>query len=493
MALLLIIAAMLFSMPIVAQAEEIAYQIVGTNYYDIWRHADGTTWTSNGKPGDTVSFSWRVNIPKRVLENYKITRLETTKSVNEPFFNAAGNYSWMNWSQYRDNYVYHSPDKINSIDATVNSNSIDMSASIVLEPVDNAVDLRDPANRSIYDPKGKGPAFAADTQGWRWYVPYGLTVYGNPKNNADLSVDLLTVNVTEVKPGQSYSGRVKYKLNNAAGKSVQATVSLEHNGYSISSVDGKNITLSPGGTKSFSFNFTGQSSDSLITAEISPKNDADPTNNSKSIAIVVQPVINQPQNGDLTFQAYSQAGRDQFGNYHRSERRPANTSKWTDTVTATLTPQAPSAPKGSIDWWKITEAELTYPKKSSDFTFGTPYGPRGSKTVNMSLNGHTAEVDFIEDWAMDGAQIYSPIEGKVMAKYPKTYSIQADYKIKYQYTYTYWKRVRTYDWEQDDDGDWYKDYYYTWVQRTKTKTDSFQGNTSGDLLVNGSGVNSLAQ
>lgn len=88
-------------------------------------------------------------------------------------------------------------------------------------------------------------------------------------------------------------------------------------------------------------------------------------------------------NGNLTFSAVSQL---------RDINRPAGTAKWTDWVTATLEAPPPRPPRGTLDWWKITGAELTYPKKNPEFTFGTPYSPVGTVTVSMNPNGHKAIV-----------------------------------------------------------------------------------------------------
>ena len=85
----------------------------------------------------------------------------------------------------------------------------------------------------------------------------------------------------------------------------------------------------------------------------------------------------------------------------RKQSRPAGTAKWTDHVTATLKPSAPVPPKGKLDSWKITSAKITYPKKHSKITFGTPYQPQGTITKNMKLNGHTATIEFQQDWSLD--------------------------------------------------------------------------------------------
>lgn len=169
----------------------------------------------------------------------------------------------------------------------------------------------------------------------------------------------------------------------------------------------------------------------------------------------------------LTFQAVDQL---------REDKRPANTAKWTDWVTATLKAKKPSPPKGSITSWSVTSAKLTYPKKAEKFTFGHPLPPEGTVTVDMNPSGHGATVEFMEDWSMNGAFIYDSLAGK-MVDGPTKYQITASYTVDY-----------TYKWKTSHRGSDGKKHTTT---HTGSGTDS--GTVSGNLLVNGTGVNSRGQ
>ncbi|NSW82741.1 MAG: hypothetical protein HPY90_05610 [Syntrophothermus sp.] len=92
----------------------------------------------------------------------------------------------------------------------------------------------------------------------------------------------------------------------------------------------------------------------------------------------------------------------------------------------------------------------------------------------MKPNGHTATVEFKEDWAMDGANIYNMIKDEYMAVSPKYYTLTANWNVWYQYQY-----VAGYD----ENGN----------PIYETGTGATSGTTTGKLLVNGTGVNSLAE
>lgn len=170
-----------------------------------------------------------------------------------------------------------------------------------------------------------------------------------------------------------------------------------------------------------------------------------------------------PANGRLTFSAVSQ---------DNSITRPANTAKWTDHVTATLSPKKPTPPKGTITSWSVTSATLNYPSKNPKFTFGHPLPPVGTKTITMNPSGHKATVTFDEDWSLNGANIYDIIARK-MVDGPTNYTITANYTVRFIYKWT----TTTH----------HNGHSHT-VTHTASGTES--GTESGTLLVNGTGVNS---
>lgn len=299
----------------------------------------------------------------------------------------------------------------------------------------------------------------------------------------DMYVKTLDPGASAVTPGSSYSGTVVFGLASDYPQPVQGVLSLTNNGQPVAGVDGQVVEFKPGEEKSFTFTFAGADGGNKLVAKIHPVNppdDKDWNNNSKEA--YVQAINQQPSggNGDLVLQAYSQAGQDIYGNNVPSIERPAGTAKWTDTVKATLTIHAPTPPRGKLDWWRIDQVTLTYPKRNAEFTFGHPVPPDGTLTVNMDYprdksqaESQTATSKFREDWSVAGAPIYDNLTGE-MAPGPTEYPVTAHYQVTYQYTYQ----------ECDCDETGCRCYLVT-------ETGTIANNVTAQLLVNGTGANSL--
>lgn len=450
--------------------EGILYE-VGAGYFDVWKHTNGT-WQDNDnkpgpdKPGQRKTILTTVTCPQFFKEKYKLTRVEVKLFPTESQYNKSPRAQWQPWEDFKEGILQYLPADLT--ESSIKKSSEDLSRGIVtiqhtftLSP--KTLDLKSPAIRNFLNMSEK--EFNDMAEGWRWYYPFTVIWYGVPDAAPDLYVKTLDPGTDEVKQGKRYNGSVTFGLKPDYPKPVRAKLILTHNGYPVYPINGQIITFQPGEEKSFNFSFTGQDSDSRIEAKIKPVDISDDSNWENNTKWVEIPMFREPQpvSGSLTFQAVSQ---------DRSITRPVNTAKWTDWVTATLKPSAPEPPRGTLDWWKITSARLTYPKKNPNFTFGTPYGPIGTRTINMNAHGHTATVEFQEDWAMDGAKIYSILEKKMMAEKPKYYTITAEYTIKYQYSWI----------ECDEDGCW-----------TETRVATTSGVATGQLLVNGTGVDSRAQ
>ena len=157
-----------------------------------------------------------------------------------------------------------------------------------------------------------------------------------------------------------------------------------------------------------------------------------------------------------------------MGVYSGSAPRPAGTAKWGDTVTATLTVPEPTPPQGTITSWSVDSASLAYPQKASDYTYDDPAPPTGTKTISMTASGHGATATFCEDWAEDGADMYSIVQGGMIATAPEPYTITANYSgtMNYEYTVT------------DSNG----------TATTVNASAPFSGTESGSLEVDGTGV-----
>lgn len=298
-------------------------------------------------------------------------------------------------------------------------------------------------------------------------------------NLPDISVRLSNL-PGETQGGQKHQGRVTVKHEGNVDFAVTVKLGLTHNGYTISGVDGQMITLQPGESKSFDFTFTGiTNTESTLEAKVWPvdpvSDDANWANNSYKVLIPPDYIdVDVPLSGKLILQAVSQS---------KKTTRPPGEAKWTDWVTATLKPDAPTPPRGTLDWWRITKAELTYPKKHPEFTFGTPYQPKGTVTVPMNIKsgGHEAEVVFQQDWSMDGTPIYSILEKRMMTtEKPRAYPIEVTYTIEYQYS---WRECDT---SYDEEGN---PHTSCW---TETRTRTVSSKETASLLVTGTGVDSKA-
>ncbi|MBO8128239.1 MAG: PQQ-binding-like beta-propeller repeat protein [Peptococcaceae bacterium] len=320
------------------------------------------------------------------------------------------------------------------------------------------------------------------------------------------AVNLVAVSIDpgtdEAKPGQRYRGTVTF-ANDADVPVTNVPVAFYNNEYRGCLTDDSGNKISRVDFPALSertYNFEWQAPPSgtvtlkgVIDTPPLPDDYAE-TDETDNICEAEAPVIGAPvkSSGTLTFHAINQAGHKGLGPV---KHRPVNEAKWTDWVTAILKPKAPTPPKGTLVSWEITSAKLTYPKKHPCFTFGSPWPPQGTRTINMTPKGHTAVAEFEEDWSLNGAPIYArwidcdgsfidegPIPG------PTPYTITAQYTIKY--TYQYQVKHRDCDTVCDAEGNCHRD-CDTWYE-TVTKTGTTSGTASQDLLVTGTGVGSYA-
>lgn len=476
------------------EKEQVVHQQVVLGYFDIWKHTNGAWQDTNndGKPDvkdNRNSTSITFQLPQELLEEYELTGVEAQYILDRAAYEAAGGRHGESWQDF-NSYWYSRRAQVISLTASQDSLTLGktkLTWDLYLRTEDSSeqpYDLKRPEVRQFLGLSDRD--FSNLAEGYRYMLLAIITWYGVPKQGAvDLAVTSLTANTDTVEQGKRYSGAVSFSLISNASTPVTATLNLTHNGYPIPGIDGQTVTFNPGETKSYSFNFTGQSGSSLLAAEITPVNavDQNPANNKKTLKLDLAERSIPELNAELTLQAYSQPGYDVFGNWVESRPRPEGTARWTDTVKATLKPDRPMPPKGGLDWWKITRARITYPKQHPDFTFGTPYEPLSTTTKEMRIisNGHQAEAEFREDWSMAGTGIYSIIEKKMMAEKPKKYPITVEYTTRYQYSWTEYDEVENEDGETET------------VSWTETGTETVNKKVIAYLLVNGTGVNSLSQ
>lgn len=154
------------------------------------------------------------------------------------------------------------------------------------------------------------------------------------------------------------------------------------------------------------------------------------------------------------------------------------TAKWDTFVITTLHTPEPTPPKGTVTEWHITSAY--YPRVADDWTFVHHVDPDGTVAVDMTTEGHTATVEFLEDWSNVGAPIYDMLADDYTNEArlsPRDYEITADYAIHYTYEW--------YEWVPDGKGGSVK------VKRTAEGDTS--GSTAGYLTVNGTDSVPLSQ
>ena len=432
---------------------------IRTPYRDVWKHNDGT-WQYTGRPGGSYTQTETLDIPEKFKEGYKNIRVEikqgppTKKDNDDP--NLEPQYK-KDWIAYKKDVLGKSADITNY---SVSGYDVTLSFTLPTPPQEMAVNIRK-------EEEAKGQQFLENIEGWRYYLPFVVYWYATPdkpKELPDFYVKSLTSSTSATEEGKKYSGTVTFGLKDYH-ESVQANLTLTHNGHSVGGVDGQTVTFNSGEEKTFNFNFTGQNGNSFLLARIDPvgAEDKNPADNQKTLDI---PQLERPEpelNAKLTLQAVS---------IDQAVKRKPGEAKWTDRVTATLKPDAPIPPRGRLDWWKITKAELYHPKKHKDFTFGTPYQPQGHVLTPMELNEHTATLLFQQNWSMDGTPIYSMIEKKMMTtEKPRAYPIQVNYTIEYQYSYVVCSLTGCY---------------------TVTKRATKSSKETANLLVTGTGVDSKA-
>jgi len=229
-----------------------------------------------------------------------------------------------------------------------------------------------------------------------------------------------------------------------------------------------------------------------------------------TLNVTTPPVPNQ--NGHLTFQATSQ-----YGGF----RRPVNSAKWTDWVTATLVPpvqgeigwgyggsypapgcgvvtppeagsqpgaQPPPQPKGAVGpvgalsimaAWRLDDVSLTYPAENPGYSFGHPLPPAGTETILMAVSTHTATGRFQELWAEDGTPLFDVITQEPVGP-PKAYTLASAFDYTVDYYEVFWFEI------PPPPGSNAKPTYYP-VYVTPPEYHG-SGELGGRLLVNGTGV-----
>ncbi|MEG6617488.1 hypothetical protein V6C27_13830 [Peptococcaceae bacterium 1198_IL3148] len=489
------------------QQEQLIHQQVIMGYFDVWK---GSTWQDTNNDGDidargdknkpTKPFTY--TLEDKVKEGWTITRVEVQYPFSaDDYVNAGGRMSdpagnplqsMMPYQRFKDNYLKYLPQSLSvsvaSQDLVAGKAQVQWKLDLEYLDQNYSLDLTDSSNRTKIGYEVKD--IEEMVEGWRWYLPGIIKWYAIPPTELpNIMVGEIEPGVTsgEAVPGTLYSANAEI-VNESDQSFTNVPVAAYNNGWQAKVKDQSGnlvstINLGPNETKVININYTAQDPTSAIKVVVDtaplPETIEEQTKEDNVGEIEVLAKVADPPpmlGGDIKFKAVNQTG---------TITRPAGTAKWTDKVTATINPPAPKAPRGSITSWNITSATLTIPAKNPKFTFGNPLPPQGTKTLNMSTGGHSSSVTFQEDWAMDGAKIYNQVTQKMMAVTPKNYPITAKYTIHYTYEY----QVKHRSCSKNSEG---KRRCKTWYE-TKTGSGSTSGTLSGNLYVNGTGVNSRAQ
>lgn len=494
------------------QEETLLGRSIISGYYAIYSNDNGATYKAEEIPGNpiavTLGQSKSVQQPfgapidlKNVKELTHIN-IKGPGEVTDEFFTKNGtNHIWNPVVNNKDDfdfyYTKHIPDGFNLTgtgDLATGKVDVQWGFNINKLPPDLssvAVDVTAASGLGSYyvDTWSKTP-FATASKAWLWTLPVVIEWYGIPNELPNLMVAEFESGVTgQAEPGQKYTATVNF--SNQSGQTLtNIPVAAYNNGWEATLKD-KNgnelprvdflyrIDLGPFETITCTFYFTALEGGNTLEAVIDTAplpatvNETTKDDNKADITVDVK-AVTPPPAGDGTLKVTAV-------NQSKSKARPVGTARWTDWVTIKLDVPAPTPPKGTLKSWSITSATLTYPKKHPEFTFGTPYPPQGTRTVNMSTGGHSSTVTIKEDWGMDGANIYSVIEETLMASKPKNYAISANYNINYTYEYQVRHRSCSGSGENRSCRTWYE---------TKTGSGSTSGSASGTILVNGTGVDS---
>ncbi|MTI82344.1 MAG: hypothetical protein FH756_00280 [Firmicutes bacterium] len=476
---LLLLPGMAFANP----QEQFILHEIKLGSFDVWQHTDGT-WQDTDDCGDDDPYGLE---NKKVRETYAYPESEyasqftpTRATIDHNFTltddelaNAGRSESW---GDFDIKYLRYLP---NSYSAARESLNLEEGTVTVLKKFDlepELMDLKDPAVRADLGMDDRD--FSNMAQGWRWYTPMLVTWYGVPKENQNLKAKITSIPSEDPNPGDSIT--ITGQITNESDTPVTTLVQWYLDSNKV--YEGE-VTVDE--TRDLTFPFSMPDRDTLVTLQVNPGHNMPPDettweDNKDKVTINVdalEPIIND----NLYLTATSQGGEDQFGNYIPSENRTPGTAKWTDIVTAGLkTRDAPDL--GScyrLKTWKLESATIKFPKRHPDFTFGSPVEPVEKTSKAMTITGDkTATVQFKEDWSLNGAQIYDNLKGQ-MVPGPTYYDIETTYTMLWEY-----RKGRRACCGEDDCRpccvDW-NDYSKHRTYTVKTK-----------LLVNGTGVNSLA-
>jgi hypothetical protein len=165
--LLMALVAQFTPVPSAFAADEVLFETqINAGYWDIWLHADGTTWQYTGKPGDIKSYEFDIVFPDQ--DKYENVRYEIAAGITrEQFMQAGGRNNYKpdeeGWRGFNRDVLKYLPDNYKK----TGENQV----TFMLSPTDEAEILKENWQGEL-------------VEGWRWYLPVTIYWYGTPKEQA---------------------------------------------------------------------------------------------------------------------------------------------------------------------------------------------------------------------------------------------------------------------------------------------------------------------
>jgi hypothetical protein len=168
-------------------------------YFDIWKHANGVWQDTNGDTypdapwGVGVQWGITYHLPDWLVKDYHITRIETKKYITEQDFLDPLTRGWPKdrytlYSRFEGDYLVYLSQQygVSSSDRPDANGNIELVYALVLAPKERAQNIKE---------SWQGP----NVEGWRWYIPWTITVYGYRKANVTVQkVEVTDQNGTPV-------------------------------------------------------------------------------------------------------------------------------------------------------------------------------------------------------------------------------------------------------------------------------------------------------
>lgn len=188
--------------------DQVILKYIDIGYFDIWKHSNGVWQDTNGDTypdyPDQVEIEYHASyhVPIELLQGYEITKVVGQQGISYEDYNdpltVGGWAKNLKYSDLNDQYFRYTPNNYHIFvpqptpltpdfnplpDQNGNGPLIDV---MILAPKDKAKNIKESWQ-------------AANVEGWRWYLPFTITVYGHKKPNVTVQkVEVTDKNGTPV-------------------------------------------------------------------------------------------------------------------------------------------------------------------------------------------------------------------------------------------------------------------------------------------------------